>query len=641
MFTNPLALFALSLLALPVIIHALVRFSGRKTLFPTLRFLRQTEGQRLRLIEIKRWPLLVLRLLAMALLVLAISGPTLVKESRARAVLLLIDSSLSLNSAAMKEQAAGRAREAISSLDAADSAAVAQFDGSVKLLQDFTSDHVALENAIASYSPRFQAADFGAALMWASEKLAAEPRSCELIFISDLQASNLYSLEPTRLSDIDLKVIRVNNERRANARIDSVEVRAAGETLEVNSTALFDDGERTTLEPINLKFHRSVAQDSASNALFSAKMLEGDLLAGAIGASRADDFDADDIRFFVARLAGGEKVMVVQPRFAPTDQATFIEKAMQANSSAAVAQRQDALPDDADGLAGVHTIIAPVEALSKNKIAGVREHVRKGGSLVLTVGAETDASSAVERLKELDEHFASLALDSIVPNNVLSLRQPVPQVDAALAEAAPAFASVRFHSAAVVHLSEEETLLRYSSGEPAAVRVRAGGGRILLLGFGLSDKDSTLVRSPIFPAFIEWLTQSVEPNQRRANLIIGQTPASLLIKGLTGLKKIYSGNSQAQDEPISDYRSALEEPGVYSGEYLSGKIVFALNTPVAESSLAQSSEQEFLQRVTIDEAKASNTRSNKGKTDLWMIIAICALSASMIELIYSQFKRAR
>ncbi len=581
----------------------------------------------------------------MALLVLAISGPTLMKETRARAVLLLIDSSLSMNAAAVKEQAASRAREAISSLDAADSAAVAQFDGPVKLLQDFTGDRIALENAIASYSPRFQAADFGAALLWASEKLAAQPGSRELIFISDLQSSNLYSLEPARLSGVDLKVIRINNERRTNARIDSVAVRAAGETLEVNSTALFDDGERATLEPINLKFNRSGANNSSSNALFSAKLVEDDLLAGTIRTNRADDFDADDARFFVARLAGAEKVTIVQPRFASTDQAMFIEKAMQANSSAALIQRQDALPDNADGFAGVQTIIAPVESLSKNNIAFAREHVRKGGLLVLTVAAETDASSAIEKLKELDEHFASLALDSIAPNDVLSLRQPAPQADSPIvdaplfdAETASAFASVRFHTAAAVHLGEGETLLRYSNGEPAAVRVRAGGGRILLLGFGLSDKDSSLVRSPIFPAFVEWLTENAEPNRRKANLIIGQTPTSLLLRGLTGLKRVYSINSQAQDEPISDYRSALEEPGVYSGQYSSGKIVFALNAPVAESSLAQSSEQEFLQRVAIDKAEPSN---NKEKTDLWMTIAICALAASLIELIYSQFKRVR
>lgn len=643
MFTNPLALFALSLLALPIIIHALVRFSGRKTIFPTLRFLRQTESQRLRLIEIKRWPLLVLRLLAMALLVLAISAPTLMKENRARAVLLLIDSSLSMNTATVKQQVLSRAQEVISSLSATDVAAVAQFDESVKLLRDFTSDRAALENAIASYSPRFRAADFGAALMWAGGKLSAQPCSLELFFISDLQSFNTLSLEPLQLSGVDLKVIRANNERRTNARIDSVAVRAEGETLEVNSTALFDDGERTTLEPINLRLNRNNANASDLNALFSAKMLEHDLLAGAIRTNRADDFDADDIRFFVARVAGAEKVMIVQPRFASIDQATFIEKAMRANSSSAVAQRQDALPDNADNFSEIHTIISPVEALSKTSIVAVREHMRKGNSLVLTVGAETDASSTIEKLKALDERFASLALDSIVPNDALSLRQPQDDgpVDAAPlfdAGTASAFASVRFHAAAAIHLNEGETLLKYSDGEPAAVRVRAGGGVVLLLGFALSDKASSLVRSPVFPAFVEWLTESAEPDQRTANFTIGQTPN---LKRLTGLKRIYSENSQAQDEPIGDFQRALEEPGVYSGEDSAGKIVFALNPPVAESSLAQSSEQEFLQRVTIDRAKSSITASNKGKTGLWMVIAICALSANLIELIYSEFKRTR
>lgn len=651
MFTNPLALFALSLLALPVIIHALVRFSGRKTLFPTLRFLRQTESQRLRLVEIKRWPLLVLRLVAMALLVLAISAPTLVKETRARAVLLLIDSSLSMKAGTTREQAAARVREVISSLAVNDVAALAQFDGSVTLLRGFTSDRAALENAIASYSPRFRAADFGAALMWASETLAAQPGIHELILISDLQSSNVYSLDHAQLRGVDLKIIRVGNERHANARIDSVSVRAAGEMLEVNSTALFDDGERTALAPINLKFNRNNINASAPNALFSAKMLEGGLLAGAIRTNAADDFDADDSRFFVARVAGAEKVMIVQSRFAATDQATFIEKAMRANSPSVITQRQDALPDSADNFSGIHTIIAPVEALSKINIAAAREHVLKGNSLVLTVGAETDVLSAIEKLKALDGQFASLALDSIAGADSLSLRQPQngsPFADAALfdADTASAFDSVRFHAAAVVRLNEGETLLKYSDGEPAAVRVRVGGGEILLLGFALSGEDSSLARSPIFPAFVEWLTESVEPNLTTANLIIGQTPASILLKGLTGLSRIYSENDQARDESISDYQRALEEPGVYSGDYRSGKyrsgkIVFALNPPAAESSLAQSSEQEFLRRVTIAEAETSNAASNKDETDLWMVIAICALSASLLELIYIRFKRLR
>jgi hypothetical protein len=89
MFRNPLALVALSLLALPVLIHMLARLKGPRVLFPTLKYLRATKSHRLTLRKIERWPLLVIRLLACGLLVFAISDPVLVGEAgRKRAVLL-------------------------------------------------------------------------------------------------------------------------------------------------------------------------------------------------------------------------------------------------------------------------------------------------------------------------------------------------------------------------------------------------------------------------------------------------------------------------------------------------------------------------------------------------------------------------
>src|ERR1044072_3163134 len=150
MFGNPLALLALSLLTLPVLIHMLARLKGRRVLFPTTKYLRATESHRLRLAKIERWPLLVVRLLACGLLIFAISDPALIGETRkARAVLLLIDASLSMNTESAKEQARSRARELVASLGAADIAAVAQFDSSVNLLCDFASDRDSLEKSIA------------------------------------------------------------------------------------------------------------------------------------------------------------------------------------------------------------------------------------------------------------------------------------------------------------------------------------------------------------------------------------------------------------------------------------------------------------------------------------------------------------
>jgi len=210
-------------------------------------------------------------------------------------------------------------------------------------------------------------------------------------------------------------------------------------------------------------------------------------------------------------------------------------------------------------------------------------------------------------------------------------------------ETATAFASVRFRAARMIHLSEGDALLKYSNKEPALARVRTGAGQVLLFGFGLSDKDSSLALSPIFPAFIEWLTQGVGLNQRHANLVIGQTPAAVLLRAVKRLTRVYSRNGQLQNQEITDYRNALDEPGVYEAESAQGKIVFALNTPPAESSLAQSSEQEFFERVTINDAEPSGNDLRKSieadKTGLWRVIAIAALAASLIELVYSGFSR--
>src|SRR5919107_131088 len=98
MFRNPFALLALSLLALPVLIHMLARPKGRRVLFPTVRYLRATKSHRLSFRKIERWPLLVIRLLACGFVVFAISDPVLTgKAAPRRVVLLLVDSSLSMN----------------------------------------------------------------------------------------------------------------------------------------------------------------------------------------------------------------------------------------------------------------------------------------------------------------------------------------------------------------------------------------------------------------------------------------------------------------------------------------------------------------------------------------------------------------
>jgi aerotolerance regulator-like protein len=74
-FLVPFTLIALALLALPVLIHLLVRRRARRLDFPSLRFLRETPSFRLYPRHIREPLLLALRVFALALLILGLARP--------------------------------------------------------------------------------------------------------------------------------------------------------------------------------------------------------------------------------------------------------------------------------------------------------------------------------------------------------------------------------------------------------------------------------------------------------------------------------------------------------------------------------------------------------------------------------------
>lgn len=659
MLTNPIALAALSLLVLPVLIHMLARLKGRRVLFPTLRYLNATASHRLTLRRIDRWPLLAARLLACALLILAIAGPVLLNESYDnRAVVLMIDASMSMNAEPVREQVTRRASEVIRSLGAKDIAAIAQCDTRVKLLCEFTSDRALLEAALEAYSPAHGEIDFNAALSWANELLATRDARRELIILSDLQATNVQSLEPTSLDRIDLQVIRLNSGPRVNARLGPVVVRPQAQALDVSSTVVIDEGDRTIIAPVKFKLARHASNTSAAhsgtNATLSAELLSRELFAGVIRTNRADEFDADDDRFFIARVAGTGEVLIIQPRFTSNDQAAFIEKAIQANavdgSNITSTERSERFPASADAMAGKRVVIAPIESLDKANIAVVSEYVRRGGSLILTVSGAANLSSALETISGPDGLFQSISLGPINPLDRVALSLPARSSDLPAdarsrsfeADVAAAFASVRLHAAHSINAAGAEALLRYSNGEPAIIQTTSGAGRVLISGFGFSSRDTSLALSPVFPFFVEWLIEAGGAGQVTEDFVAGQ-PAVRMLGGAEKLTKIYSSRGPVRDDMMINQAREPDEPGVYEVERSAGKFFFSLNPPVAESSLTRASEADLLERVSINSAEQPGSEKYKRDAlekgdELWRVFAIAALLLSVFELLYSNLK---
>src|ERR671917_1965651 len=82
---TPLFLVALAGIAVPVIIHMIQREKKNVVQFPSLMFLRRIPYQSVRRRRIRNWPLLLLRLAALALIVMAFTRPFLKRETLAAA----------------------------------------------------------------------------------------------------------------------------------------------------------------------------------------------------------------------------------------------------------------------------------------------------------------------------------------------------------------------------------------------------------------------------------------------------------------------------------------------------------------------------------------------------------------------------
>lgn len=100
-FANPALLFGGLAASLPIIIHFLSRKKVHKQKFSDLRFLDEVQAQQARSLGIRRWILLLLRVLAILAITAAISGPRwgglAAGSSGARSVIFVVDTSASMN----------------------------------------------------------------------------------------------------------------------------------------------------------------------------------------------------------------------------------------------------------------------------------------------------------------------------------------------------------------------------------------------------------------------------------------------------------------------------------------------------------------------------------------------------------------
>jgi len=210
-FINSAFLFLLSAVSIPLIIHFLSKRRIKTIEFSSLKFLEQMQNSRMRWLRIKELILLALRMLIIALIVLAFARPTLrgfAGSSRAAtSVAIVLDRSASMDSegetGALFEEAKRIAARLIESFDPGDRISIIPFPGQDKLeIIGPTNPGDKIKGRLEAIELSYQKGNIGEALNEARKILRRSGDiNQEIYIISDMQASGFENLPSELLGE--------------------------------------------------------------------------------------------------------------------------------------------------------------------------------------------------------------------------------------------------------------------------------------------------------------------------------------------------------------------------------------------------------------------------------------------------------
>jgi len=546
-FLAPIFLLGLLAAAIPVAIHLIRRENPPKVMFGSLRFLKQTSKKLILFQQIQQWLLLLLRAALICLLVLAFARPlfhqsALVRliDAEPQSVVLLLDTSLSMQYGDRFERAKEEARRVLADLSPGDEAAVITFSSSTRLVRELTTDTASLRTFVNSVeAPGFDRVRFYPALQLASDMLAdARHESRQVVLISDFQANGMSEGEAgwMLLPGVSFRGLDVGDERSTNLSLTDVRspaqlvestseyevlarVRSTGTVLlEQGSLTLSINGETQRQEPIDLR-NRSEAVITLPVALDSSGAYQGELIL------TGDSFDIDNRWYFTLDVLPRMRVLVVNG--APSgdwfdDEAHWFVLALEGMEESPFT----VTTVNADGLTPAAmtdqdaVVLLNTAAISENQRNAINVFVEQGGSLLMAPGDRVSAEAFNRQLGDVSP--ATLRDSLVLPANDYRLIADVDRRHPAL-RALDVDWGARFQGFWRTQPADSAAvLMRFDSGDPLLIEGQYGSGRTMLVSSSLDLAWSNFPLQGLYLPFVhELLTYLIQPAQRQQSYQVG------------------------------------------------------------------------------------------------------------------------
>ena len=406
-FLTPLLLVALAGLAIPVLLHLIQKERKNVVQFPSLMFLRQIPYQSVQRRRIRHWLLLMMRLAALALIVLAFARPFFRRHdfgaaaaSGAREVVIMLDRSYSMGYGDRWQRALNAARDTVNGLSGSDRGSIVLFSSGAEVAVRSTGEKDRMLAALAGLESSAGATRYGPALKLAGSILGESglPRR-EAVLISDFQRSGWQGAEGVRLPDgAGLTPIAINEAEPANLAVTPVALQRSTfegqERVTVTAGVLNRAPEAAGNVAIALELGGRAIQTrqididaggSASVTFEPVTVAERNLKATV---RLADDTLArDNVFHFVLTPEDPIRVIIAERQGTPRDTSLYLSRALAVGESprfeARIAQADAMTSDD---LARASVVVVNDAPVAQDTAARLQRFVERGGGLFVALG---------------------------------------------------------------------------------------------------------------------------------------------------------------------------------------------------------------------------------------------------------------
>jgi hypothetical protein len=622
-FLTPLFLVGLAGIAIPVIIHLIQKERKNVVAFPSLMFLRRIPYQSVNRRRIRNWPLLLLRLAALALIVMAFARPFLRREALAaaaaggaREVVILLDRSYSMGYGDRWQRAVDAARQAINGLNPADRGTLAFFDTGIGVALRSTSDKGRLGAALDGAQAGPAATKFGPALKLAGSIISESSLpNREVVLISDFQRLGWLGAEGVRLPDgTKVTPVSVADHPAPNVAVTPAVLQRAvvsgQERVTVTAGAL-NRGPAPVQVPLSLEVDGRVIEtrplkldaNGSASATFTAfaptaKFTRGTLRLG------DDRLSRDNVFHFVVSPSQRVKVIVVDRPGSSRAASLYLAQALALGESPSfeVVRRQlgSVTPEDMASAAVVVLNDVPVTPTFAEQLA---RFVEAGGGLFAAFGERaTWPAAAAGMMPGIPGATADRTRGT--PGRIGSVEYGHPVFESFRGPRSGDFSSARFYNyREITPEPGSQILARYDDGAPALIERKTGNGRVLVWTSTLDVTWNDLALKPVFLPLIHRLGATLSSyRQRPAFMTVGDVASSgdKRSKGAAAPVIVTPAGQRLPQEGPADIVE-LTEQGFYeirAGDRDAEPVAVAANVDLAESDLAAIDPQDVVAGAT-------------------------------------------